>query len=102
MRGTRYAIDVGSKARAQRHPAYRRFMEHWEEPVDVSQGSRQGMDWRDAAITYAAQEFVAAGPPAYVTRALIRWLRPQCAPGRPWNWAGMAVEVIAKSQERLD
>ena len=73
-------------------------MERWNEPVDVSNGSRQGMDDRDAAVIYAAQHFVAERPPEYVVRALVEWLRPQCAPGGPWNWAAMALDVICRQR----
>ena len=81
------------------HPAIARFLKIWDEPIDVSNGSRQGMDDHEQAVVYAAQRFVADEPPPQVRKALVRWLRSQMSLGGAWNYTGQALRVICETDE---
>ena len=76
------------------HPAYVAFMAHWDAPLDLSNGSRQGMDDHEMRIVYAAQEFLAAEPPDEVREALVAFLRTSVKSKGAWDYAGQALRVI--------
>lgn len=81
------------------HAAYVAFMEVWDAPIDVSNGSRQGMDDHEMAVVYAAQRFVADDPPPEVHDAMVEWLRTQASLGGAWNYGGQALRIICETEQ---